>query len=128
MTFEELQVLIDHYIDKLPSKNVKMHEAEDLAPQFLKLLNAIATVRLVLDNERIEAKSLEEVTYRDCIQRAEGKNVTEKKIDAVAMLEYQEGREAVERADAKIEYLKANTKIFENAHIFYRQVAKGNGS
>ncbi len=125
MDFEDIQKLISDHIEMLPAKNVKIHEAEELAPKFLALLHSIVTVKLSVEEQKIGYQTLIDVVYKDCMGEAAGKTITEKKISAVAMKDYRESREALELAEARIDFLKANMKIFENAHIFYRQISKG---
>lgn len=125
MDFQDIQKLISEHIEMLPSKNVKIHEAEELAPKFLALSHNILTVKLSLDEQKIGFQTLIDVVEADCVNEAPGKTVTEKKMNAKAMKDYREAREALELSGARIDFLKANLKIFENAHIFYRQISKG---
>ena len=124
--FDSVKQYVESAIQLLPlSGNVKIHEAEDLAPKFLVACQVLTSSRLSLQEQKIEAISVKDVIYRDSLLKAVGKTITEKKIDAEANKQFRDIRELTEILDARIDYVKANYKILENAHIFYRQLAKG---
>jgi len=51
--------------------------------------------------------------------------MTENKMTAEASKEYTEAREDLEGIENDLSYLKSYYDIFRDAHIFYRQMSKG---
>jgi hypothetical protein len=128
MTFDEVKNNIEEHINMLPSRNIKIHEAEETASKFLILMHTISVCKLSLEEQRAEFQSLLDVIYRDEIFNSQVKGVTEKKIDANASKDYRDIRELLEVINAKLDFLKANYRIFENGHIHMRMIAKGGDS
>lgn len=121
---------IDEAIELLPArtlddKPIAPSQAEERAGKFLWAQASVAGDLTALTSQFISQKSLLDATYGKLIQADTSKNVTEKKISVEANPEYQSSRENLELLENKISYLKTMLKIFENAHVFYRQLAKG---
>lgn len=119
------QSFIDHYVELLPSKNVSQSEAESRAGEFLLAVAHISNMRHLYSNDKIKAESMERIIYGKLITSLKGTKITENKILVESNPEYQLVREELERIQSDMEHLKHFQDIFMNAHVFYRQVSKG---
>lgn len=124
---EQIKKLIDKYVKMLPieGKFLPPTEAEKRASDFLVACAHVTNHRHDLGNTKIEAVSLERAVYGAVVSNADSKKVTEQRIMAEADKDYQTARENLEQVDNDMTYLKTYYEIFNNAHIFYRQMAKG---
>lgn len=100
-------------------------EAERRAGEFLTALSYLANWRHLFTTSKIKALSLQTVAYSEQMGKADSKQVTEKKAIAEAHPEYIKAREEFEGIENDITCLKSYQEIFMNAHVFYRQLAKG---
>lgn len=125
MELSKLKKLISEAVELLPTeKAVSEREAERRAGRFLEIQAFIVDSIDTLNDNKIRATSLEKAVYAKVLSEVRVKQVTEKKIQTEADPDYQATRENLEDVDARINYLKSYYKIFDNAHIFYRQLSK----
>lgn len=126
MELSKLKKIIKEAVEILPTeKAVSEREAERRAGRFLEVQAFIVDSIDTLNDDKIRAVSLEKAVYAKVLSEVKVKQVTEKKIQTEADPDYQAIRENLESVDARINYLKSYYKIFEAAHIFYRNLAKG---
>ena len=104
---------------------VSEREAEVRAGRFLEAQHQIATGLHLLSKEVFKQNSLQLAKYAQLMSVDPAKNVTEKKANAEAHLEYIPIRERHSDLESDINFLKATLKIYADAHVFYRQLAKG---
>ena len=109
------------------NKSISMPEAESRAGAFLLIMAHITDIRHELNGMKIKALSIQSAVYADVISKGEFKTVTENKIAAEASTAYIDAREELENLENDTSYLKTYYDIFNNAHIFYRTMAKGEG-
>jgi hypothetical protein len=125
----ELAEFIEEYMKLLPSDEVvHPREAERRASQFLTAIAVLAQYKHTLGSQRIKATSLERVANAQAIQLASGKTITEKKVEAEASSVYIAAREAFETEENDISYVRTLMEVFNNAHIQYRQMSRGDQS
>jgi hypothetical protein len=118
--------LIDKYVAMLPSDRVvSTVEAERRAGAFLEALAHVNTFRHMYSNQKIGLLSAERATYASVMAMMGGSKITEKKIEVEAAPVYMKAREELEAIENDLSYLRAFHEIFTNAHVFYRQLAKG---
>lgn len=123
---DSLEEFIFEHLDLLPTDQVNSTtEAEKRAAKFLYAVGIISVNRKRVSDDMIAVKTQESVLYSQAIKDAEGKNVTEKKINAEVNQDYIRAREVKEKMDNILNYLKTQEKVFENAHIFYRNLYRG---
>lgn len=123
------QDFIEQYLELLPTTNgVSQVEAERRAAEFLVGAAHLSTLRQLYANELSKALSMERAMYCRILATIKGEKITENKIKIEANHEYQEYREKLEGIQSDIDYLKQHHDIFFNAHIFYRQLAKGDNN
>lgn len=101
-------------------------EAERRAGEFLVAQATIANWRHLLSEDKIRLLSVQTAVYAEQMSKGTAKTVTENKLTAEASSEYTTAREELERIENDLSYLKTYAEIFNNSHIFYRGVAKGN--
>lgn len=109
-------------------KSLSFPEAERRAGEFLAAMAAITNYRHIFSEDRIKFTTIQSVVYAEELSKGTAKTVTENKVTVEASPAYTEAREALERIENDINYLKAFYEVFNNAHIFYRNMAKGDNS
>ena len=120
---------IEDSIKLVPATDsIHVHQAEALAQKFLVICHTLTNARYELEKGKIKYQSLLDVIYQkeflDAANSGTKVTATERKIVALATLGYSEARESLELIEIRIDYIKANFKIFENAHIFYRNIGR----
>lgn len=125
MNFGQLQELITTTYNKITYDSNDLRDAEIKASEFLAINAQIISMKLELQSYQVRLISLQDAVYKDAVMNAGGKNVTESKLIAEATKDYQLTRENVENINAQLDYLKHFIDLFNNAHIFYRQLSKG---
>ena len=124
MNFEEVQEFVLDRVKLITFSSKALKEAVNRATTFLEAMAIITDYKMELENEKAKLTTWQEGEFSKAIKGSEGKNVTEKKIDAVSSKEYTKVREKVEEIDAAISWCKSYIRIFENAHLIYRQQAR----
>lgn len=123
---KEITEYIDKLAAKLPlNKSISFPEAEKRASEFLEAQAKITNIRHMLSEEKIKLLSTQTAVYAEELSKGTGKTVTENKTTAEASKAYISAREDFERIENDLAYLRAYYDIFQNAHVFYRQMAKG---
>lgn len=122
----KIQEYIEQYSKLLPvGTSISYTEAERRAGEFLAAQATIANWRHLLSNERIKLLSMQTVTFASEMSKGTAKTVTENKLSAEASPDYIKVREELEQVENDLSYLKAYYDIFAAAHVFYRQMARG---
>lgn len=123
---KEIKEFIDETAGLLPlAKSISMPDAERRASLFLAAMAKITNWKHMLAEEKIKLLSIQTSVYAEQISKGTAKTITENKLTAEASSEYTVAREDFERIENDISYLKAYYEVFNNAHIFYRTMAKG---
>lgn len=117
---------IETYTDLLPTSgnSVSKSDAEDRATKFLVISSKLLNARFLANEDKIKAISIAKSIFAQVTREADGKNVTEKKLNAEANSDYQEAREYLEKIENKVDFFKTYINIFNDAHVFYRQLSK----
>jgi hypothetical protein len=110
------------------STSISYVEAERRAGEFLVAMAKITDWKHILTSEKIKLLSLQTAVYAQEMGKGTAKTVTENKLTAEASAEYTKAREDLENVDNDISYLRSFYELFNNAHIFYRTMAKGENS
>jgi len=117
---------LDQYAKLLPlNKSISLTEAERRAGEFLSAMATITDWRHTFNEEKIKFTSIQAAVYAEELSKGTAKTITENKITVEASKEYAAAREELERIENDLSYLKAYFEIFSQAHIYYRQMAKG---
>jgi hypothetical protein len=85
----------------------------------------ITNLRHQFSGNKIAELSAQTAVYAEELFKGTAKTMTENKVTAEASEAYTKAREALEHSENDLSYLKAYYDIFQNAHIFYRNVSKG---
>jgi hypothetical protein len=118
---------IDKYEALLPmNTSVSFTEAEKRAASFLLIAAHITNWRYELSQHKIKLLSVQTAVYAEQLFKGTSKTMTENKVSAEASLDYMKAREDLEMIENDLAYLKAYYEVFNNAHIFYRGMARGN--
>lgn len=121
-----MKEIIEYYAKLLPlGKSISTSEAEKRASQFLEAMAKVTDMRHTLAEQRVKATSVQAAVYAEELAKGTAKTMTENKVTAEASAEYHIAREDFESIENDVTYLKAYYEIFQNAHVFYRQAAKG---
>lgn len=104
--------------------SISVVEYERRASEFLTALARIADWKHMLSEEKIRLTSIQLAVYADQLSRGSEKTITANKTIAEASPEYTKAREDLEFIENDISYLKTHYEIYNNAHLFYRQMCK----
>ncbi len=116
---------LEKYAKLLPvGTSISYTEAERRAGEFLAAMASITNMKHDFSDEKIKLLSIQTAVYAQEMSKGTAKTVTENKMMAEASIEYTKAREELEKIENDISYLKAYFDIFNNAHIFYRNMAK----
>lgn len=107
------------------NKSISIPEAERRAGEFLVAQAQLTEWRHDLSEGKIFALSVQTATYAQELAKGTAKTMTENKVTAEASPEYTKAREDLERIENDLSYLRAYFDIFSAAHVFYRNLAKG---
>lgn len=129
MTREEVNASTEGGINGLVERGIEeiavnAHSLVDAKPRAGRMLIRVAVLTNYLraiEEELPKLQTLVNAQYAVAVQQANGKNVTEKKIEAEASKVYSNAVEAKAMLDAEQNWVKNHIKIFDNAHIMYRQ-------
>lgn len=121
----EIKVIVERFSSLLPmGSSVSYAEAEKRASEFLVGMAKVTDLKHILSNEKIKLLSIQTAVYASEMSKGTAKTVTENKLTAEASDEYTKAREELESVDNDLSYLRSYYEIFNNAHVFYRNVAK----
>ena len=122
---QDIKEFIDQYSKLLPvGSSISFTEAERRAGEFLHAMARITDWKHTLSAKTVRILSIQTAVYSEQMSKGTAKTVTENKLTAEASPEYVEAREEVEYLQNDVSYLRAYYDIFNNAHIFYRNMAK----
>lgn len=124
MNLEDIQQVIDDHINLITVDSKSLAQARERSAKFLVIQSVLASFLKDFEEEKARIKTLETATYSQAIREAEGKNITEKKVSAEENIAYSSSREALEKMEAVRDYIRTHIKIFENAHLFFRQLCR----
>lgn len=126
MTFDEVKSIIDEGIDEIAVTRQSLADAKSRAARFLTRVAMLTNFLKDLEDELPKHLTMVNMQYASAIRIAEGKNITEKKVEAEANHEYSNAVEVKAKLDALHNWVKSHIKNFENAHVMFRQYANSN--
>lgn len=125
MEFDEVQALVDEHIQLIAFSKNSYKEAMDRATKFLVIAAIVAEFKRDQREKLTKREALRDAFYSKAIQESEGKNITEKKSQVALNKDYSEHAEVCGVLEANISWCSTMIDIFNNAHVTYRQLAKG---
>jgi len=124
MVFEKVKALVMDHLNLISVTARGMAESKERSAKFLTIQAILLTYMKEVDEDLAKLGTLKDAHYARAIRDSEGKNVTEKKINVASDLEYKDIRQAYEEMEALRDWLKGHIKLFENAHILFRNISK----
>ena len=121
MNFEDVNKRVQDAVEMISITRGSLLEAAPKAADFLTATAIVTEYRRFLEIEKAKLLTLQEATLSESVKKSPGKNITEKKALAHGAPEYTTVREQVEETEAGISWCKSYIRIFENAHLLYRQ-------
>lgn len=121
----EIKAYLAKQQELLPvNRSISAPEADRRAGVFLEVCAKIIDWKHALSEGKIEATTVQSVTYAEELSKCTGKTITENKVTVEASPVYCAARQELESVDNDISYLKAMYEVFMAAHVFYRNQAK----
>lgn len=121
-----MKEILEYYSSLLPlGTSVSYTEAEKRAGLFLEAMAKVTDMRHQFAEQKVKATSVQAAVYAQELAKGTAKTMTENKVTAEASVEYATAREDLENIENDHNYLRTYYEIFQNAHVFYRQAAKG---
>jgi hypothetical protein len=124
MNREEIEGLVERGIEEIAINAQSLADAKPRAGRMLTRVAVLTNYLRYLEEELPKLQTLVNAQYALAIQQAGGKNITEKKVEAEASQCYSDAVEKKAVLDAQRDWVKNYVKIFDNAHIMYRQYSR----
>ena len=124
MDFDNIKQYVDSMVSKFPDSRTKVHEAEQLASEFLVAQHKITDTILDLEMDMHEVRSVSKLLFHHALSQSNKKNATEKKAEAEADKEYRDAETLERSLKSKIIFLKAKQSIFNDAHLVCRTIMR----
>jgi hypothetical protein len=124
MTFEQLQNVVNEALDLIPINAVALTQSKDRSSKFLVVQAILLNHLKSLEEAKAQVSTISNGSYFQALSTGTSNKVTENKAQAESNPEYTKNREALENLDAEINWTKGHLKIFDNAHILFRQFSK----
>lgn len=121
---DEIKKLIKEHVKLIEISPEGIKDAGNRCTKFLTVVAILTNYKYKLDCNRAKVVTVMEALYADAMDEALGKTITEKKTNTARNKNYTTAREQLEQLDAQINWIKTYQKIFENAHLVYRQQSK----
>lgn len=124
MDIDNLKLLINEHIRLIAVDAKGINEAKERAGKFLQVHAILSGQLMELEVHIAKLQTLVDAQYATAIDESAAKSITEKKINAERNPIYAQARENFETAEAQRSWLKNYMKIFDNAHIMFRQYSR----
>lgn len=124
MSRDEIEELVERGVDLIAITPEGLAQSRERAGEFLIIQAVLTTYLLQVSEDLSKLTALKDAFFADSIRKAEGKNVTEKKINTAKDDKYNEAVKNYEAMDSLRDWVKGHIKIFENAHILYRSLSR----
>lgn len=121
---DDLERIIDEHVELITVDAKAMSQAKERASKFLVAQALLAHFLKDFESEKAKVATLREVAFTQSFRSVDGKNTTEKKMYVEADPHYTNLREGYEQMDSVRDYIKTHIKIFDNAHLMYRQMCR----
>lgn len=124
MNYDQLRTIVNEDIQLIAADAKSLSQARERSTKFLVTFSYLANFLREIDTDKAKVESLVAAKYATALNTAEGKGVTEKKVNAEADSNYAQVREQLAQLDALRDWTKNMMKIFENAHVTFRQYSR----
>jgi hypothetical protein len=131
MDKQELQVLeqkvsslINEHLELITIDAKSLADAKVRAAKFLVVTSILATFIKNLEQDLSKANTVTEASYAYGISMIDGTKITEKKIEVANNKQYTDAREHQEYIEAFKNWVRTHIKIFDHAHLMFRQYSR----
>ena len=121
---QQIISIINEYFSLITVDAKGLAEARARSAKFLVAQSILATFLKTFEDDIARSSTLKDAQYAQGIASVDGKNITEKKANVAIYKDYSDAREFNEKLDAFKNWIKTHMKIFENAHLMFRQYAR----
>lgn len=124
MELSYIEQLVEETVELIAISNQSLADARPRASRFLVVNSILSSFLREVEEDLPRCETLEGAQYATAINLVNGKNITEKKAQVELVTNYTDAREQKQKLEALREWLKTHIKIFENAHLMYRQYSR----
>jgi len=124
MNIQDVQQLVDEGVTEISINAQSLADARPRAGRFLVRIAVLTNFLKEIEEELPKYQTLVNAQYAQAINSAIGKGITEKKVEAEANPVYSEAVENKAKLDALRDWVKNYIKIFDHAHLMYRQYSR----
>lgn len=124
MSFPQIEEIVLEHVELIRIDSNAIAQGKERAGKFLVVEALLANHLKTLEDAKAQVSTLSNANYAQAMMSQNGKNVTENKILAESSPEYSQTRETLEKLDSEINWTKNHMKIFDNAHIMFRQYTR----
>ena len=121
---QQVTAIINEHIDLIVIDAKSLADARARSAKFLVAQSTLSTFLKNFEDDRAKASTLTSAKYAQGIASIEGTKITEKKIGVANDINYTNAREMQESIEEFKIWIKTHMKIFENAHLMFRQYAR----
>lgn len=121
---QQVSAIINEHVDLIVVDAKSLADARARSAKFLVAQSTLSTFLKTFEDDRAKATTLTSVQYAQALSSIEGSKITEKKIQVANDQNYTAAREMQERIEEFKTWIKTHMKIFENAHLMFRQYAR----
>lgn len=124
MTVDQVKQLVSETVDLIAIDAQSLADAKPRASKFLVAVAVLTDFQRKIEEELPKRQTLLDASYAQAYDSCASKNVTDKKKYAEASESYVQARESLEKLKALHTWIKGHIKIFDNAHLMYRQYSR----
>lgn len=124
MNLQQIEELINENVGLITVDAKGLAEAGMRSAKFLVVCSILATYLKQLETELGKVDANTAAIFGQAVKNAIGKNITEKKTEAGMDPEVLKTAHLKSALDAQRTWIKTHIKIFENAHVMYRQFSR----
>jgi hypothetical protein len=124
LTIQQIEEIVERGVTEIAVNAHSLADAQPRAGRFLTRVAVLTNFLRTLEEDLPKHQTLVNAQYSTAINSAIGKGITEKKVEAEANPVYSDAVEKKAAVDAQRDWVKNYIKIFDNAHIMYRQYSR----
>jgi len=123
LTHDQIELKVAEHVSLIAITADGLAEGRERCAKFLVMIAILTDYLKQVDTDIAGVVTLKDAMYSQAIKGVSGKNVTEKKINVAENTDYTQIRQQYEEMQALHEWVKGHIKIFDHAHLMYRQAA-----
>lgn len=124
MNLSQIEQIIKNHVELITIDAKGLAEARERASKFLTITALLANYLRDLEIEIGKHSATVEASYAQSIKISDAKNITEKKVYAVEDPVYSRNKVTMDQLEAQRNWIKTYMRIFENAHLMFRQYSR----